>query len=181
MQWLLATGWIHSNVYYVYLRSITTHSVWLLHKYIAHIKGGINMFPWWIRIRTQPLLQRIVKNDVTDNKDGGRTCVTYFAEEGVFLTLRISRFVKEGYLFVPRYVIWGVKIPLQSTRYRRLWHRVTAEVTGIPSLLQLRLPLNRQRIIKYKVKIRVPVYPMSVSWIKEGAFFTRKSQRFFWK
>ena len=121
MQWLLATGWIHSNVYSVDLRSITTHTVWLLHKYIAHIKGGINMFPWWIRIRNL-YCQRIVKNDVTDNKDGGRTCVTYFAEEGVFLTLRISRFVKEGYLFVPRYIIWGVGNPLTI-------HQISAALT----------------------------------------------------
>ena len=30
----------------------------------------------------------------------------------------------------------GVKIPLQSTKYARLWRRATAEVTGLPSLLQ---------------------------------------------
>jgi len=29
----------------------------------------------------------------------------------------------------------GVKIPLQSTKYTRLWRRVTTEVTGLPSLL----------------------------------------------
>ena len=29
----------------------------------------------------------------------------------------------------------GVKIPLQSTKYTRLGRRVTAEVTGLPSLL----------------------------------------------
>ena len=33
--------------------------------------------------------------------------------------------------------------------------------------------------MKYKVKIRVPAHPMSVFWIKEGGFLTRKSQRFF--
>ena len=180
---ILATGWIHSNVYSVYLRSITTHAVWLLHKYIAHIKGGINMFPRWTRIGDL-YWQRIVKNDVTDNKEDGRTCVTYFAEEGYFFkTSACPRFVKERYFFVPRYEIMGggggLEIPLQSTKYWRLWHRVTPDVTGLPSMLPLLLLLNRQRIIKYKVKIRVPVHPMSVSWIKEGAFFTRKSQRFF--
>ena len=36
--------------------------------------------------------------------------------------------------------------------------RVTPEVTGLPSLLSL----YRQRIMKSKVKIRVPVHPMSV-------------------
>ena len=30
----------------------------------------------------------------------------------------------------------GVKIPLQSTKYTRLWRRVTPEVTGLSSLLQ---------------------------------------------
>ena len=40
------------------------------------------MFPRLIRIGDW---QRMVKNDVTSNKEGGRTCVTYFAEEGVFL------------------------------------------------------------------------------------------------
>ena len=35
---------------------------------------------------------------------------------------------------------------------------LTPEVTGLPSLL----PLNRQRITKSKVTIRVPVHPMSV-------------------
>ena len=29
----------------------------------------------------------------------------------------------------------GVKIPLQSTKYTRLWRRVTPEMTGLPSLL----------------------------------------------
>ena len=29
----------------------------------------------------------------------------------------------------------GVKIPLQSTKYTRLWRRVTPEVTGLLSLL----------------------------------------------
>ena len=68
--------------------------------------------------------------------------------EGAAHALRISRkkgyflrpphvrdLVKEGYFFVPRYEEWGVEIPLQSTKYRRLWCRVTPEVTGLPSLL----------------------------------------------
>ena len=29
----------------------------------------------------------------------------------------------------------GVKIPLQSTKYTRLWRQVTPEATGLPSLL----------------------------------------------
>ena len=47
-------------------------------------------------------------------------------------------------------------------------------MSELPSLL----PLNRQRIIKYKVKIRVPVHLMSVFDKRMGCFFTGKSQRF---
>ena len=39
---------------------------------------------------------------------GGRTRVTHFAEEGVFLRPpHVRDFVKEGYFFVPRYEVWG--------------------------------------------------------------------------
>ena len=70
----------------------------------------------------------------------------------------VRDFVKEGYFFVPRYEVWGLKIPLQSTKYTRLLRRVSAEVTGLPSLL----PLNRPRIITSNIKMCVPVHPMSV-------------------
>ena len=47
--------------------------------------------------------------------EGGRTFVTYFAEEGSFLRPpHVRDFVKEGYFFVPRYEVC-VKIPLHST------------------------------------------------------------------
>ena len=52
---------------------------------------------------------------------GGRTCVTYFAEEGVFLFLRpphVRDFVKEGYFFVPRYEVWGSKSPYNLRNIR---------------------------------------------------------------
>ena len=53
--------------------------------------------------------------------EGGPTRVTYFVEEGVFLkTSEYRDFVKVGYFFVPRYEVWGVKIPSQSTKYTRL-------------------------------------------------------------
>ena len=71
-------------------------------------------------------------------------------QSGVPPALRISRkrgsflrpphvrnFVKEGYFFVPRYEVWGMKIPLQSTNYTRLWCGMTPEVTGFPNLLPL--------------------------------------------
>ena len=52
---------------------------------------------------------------------GGRTHVTHFAEEGDFLkTSACPRCAKEGYFFVSRYEVWGVKIPVQSTKYPRL-------------------------------------------------------------
>ena len=75
-----------------------------------------------------------------------------------FKTSACPRFCKRRVLFCTQVRSMGVKIPLQSTKYTRLWRRVTAEVTGLPSLL----PLNKQRIIKSKVKIRAPVHPMSV-------------------
>ena len=34
--------------------------------------------------------------------------------------------------------------------------------SALPNLLSLLLPLNRQRIITSKIKMRVPVHPMSV-------------------
>ena len=63
--------------------------------------------------------------------EGGRTRVTYFAEEGVFC----------------------------KTSARDLRDFVTPEVTGLPSLLP---PLAAAEQAKSKVKIRVPVHPMSV-------------------
>ena len=52
--------------------------------------------------------------------EGGPTRVTYFAEEGVFLLRppHVCDFVKEGYFFVPRYEVWGVKIPYNPRNIR---------------------------------------------------------------
>ena len=58
--------------------------------------------------------------EIKTGRVGGRTGVTYFAEEGVLRPPHIRDFVKEGYFFVPRYEVWRVKIPLQSTKYTRL-------------------------------------------------------------
>ena len=77
-----------------------------------------------------------------------------------FKTSACPRFCKRRVLFRTQERSMGVKIPLQSTKYTRLWRRVTPEVTGLPSLL----PLNTQRIIKSKVKICVPDHLMSVFW-----------------
>ena len=53
--------------------------------------------------------------------EGGRTCVTYFAEEGVFFkTSACPRFCKRRVLFCTQVRSMGVKIPLQSTKYTRL-------------------------------------------------------------
>ena len=68
--------------------------------------------------------------------DGGRTRVTYFAEEGVFFnTSACPRFCKRRVLFCAQVRSMGVKIPLQSTKYTRLRRRVTPEVTELPNLL----------------------------------------------
>ena len=52
-----------------------------------------------------------------------------------FKTSACLRFCKRRVLFCTQVRSMGVKIPLQSTKYTRLWRRVTAEVTGLPSLL----------------------------------------------
>ena len=68
--------------------------------------------------------------------EGGRTLVTHFAEEGSFLkTSACPRFCKRRVLFCTQVRSMGVKIPLQSTKYTRLWRRVNPEVSGLPSLL----------------------------------------------
>ena len=86
---------------------------------------------------------------------GGGGRVTYFAEEGV----ACPRFCKRRVLFLYP----GTKSPYNPRNIRGSdADRVTPEVTGLPSLLP-QLLLYRQRIIKSKVKIRVPVPPMTVS------------------
>ena len=52
-----------------------------------------------------------------------------------FKTYACPRFCKRRVLFCTQVRSMGVKIPLQSTKYTRLWRRVTPEVTGLPSLL----------------------------------------------
>ena len=67
-------------------------------------------------------------NNATDDPGGGTQ-----VQRGAAPALRISRkkgsflrpphvrdFVKEGYFCVPRYEVWGVKIPLQATKYTRI-------------------------------------------------------------
>ena len=89
---------------------------------------------------------------------GAHPRYVFRGRRGLFLRPpHVRDFVKEGYFFVPRYVrSMGVKIPLQSTKYTRLWRRVTPEVTGLPSF--------RPPLIKSKVEICVPVHQMSVFW-----------------
>ena len=82
-----------------------------------------------------------------------------------FKTSACPRFCKRRVLFCTQVRSMGVKIPLQSTKYTRLWRRVTPEVTqGFRVCCRDLLPLNKQRIIKSWVKIRVPVHPKSVFW-----------------
>ena len=52
--------------------------------------------------------------------EGGRTFVTYFAEEGFFFLRppHVRDFVKEGYFFVPRYEVWGSKSPCNPRNIR---------------------------------------------------------------
>ena len=52
-----------------------------------------------------------------------------------FKTSACPRFCKRRLLFCTQVRSMGVKIPLKSTKYTRLWRQVTPEVTGLPSLL----------------------------------------------
>ena len=72
----------------------------------------------------------------TQSQRGAAPALRISRKKGSFLRpLHVRDFVTEGYFFVPRYEVWGIKIPLQSTKYTRLLRRVTPEVTGLPSLL----------------------------------------------
>ena len=84
-----------------------------------------------------------------------------FRGKGVFFkTSACQRFCKNRTLFLYPSTKYGGGGGggWKSAHNTRNIRRVTPEVTGLPSLL----PLNRQKIIKSKVKIRVPVHPMSV-------------------
>ena len=95
----------------------------------------------------------------------GRTRFTYSAEEGVFFkTSACPRFCRRRVLFctlVRSMGGGGDENPLTI-------HEIYAALTPSDSRSDFRvscrhlLPLNRQRIIKSEVKIRVPVHPMSV-------------------
>ena len=104
-------------------------------------------------LNSKPIFRGTSTIDPGDTPGGGGGAQV---QKGAAPALRISRkkgsslrpshvrdFVKEGDSFVPRYEVWGVKIPLQSTKYTRLWRRVTPEVTGLPSLLP-RLAATKQ-------------------------------------
>ena len=68
--------------------------------------------------------------------EGGCTRVTYFVEEGVlFKTSACPQFVKEGYFFVPRYIVWGVENPHTIHKISAALTLSDSEVTGLPSLL----------------------------------------------
>ena len=57
----------------------------------------------------------------TQVQRGGAHVLHISRKKGSFLRPpHVRDFVKEGYFFVPRYEVWGVKIPLQSTKYTRL-------------------------------------------------------------
>ena len=65
---------------------------------------------------------------------GGAPALRISRKKGSFLRPpHVRDFVKEGYFFVSRYEVSGVKIPLQSTKYTRLRRRVTPEMTGLTS------------------------------------------------
>ena len=60
-----------------------------------------------------------VLQPIHSGTEGGRTCVAYFAVEGVFFkTSHVRDFVKEGYFFVRRYEVWGSKSPYNPRNIR---------------------------------------------------------------
>ena len=73
----------------------------------------------------------------------------------------------------------GVKIPLQSTKYTRLWRRVTAEVTGLPSLLPpLAAAKHAEDYKNLKLKYVFPFIQCQCFDKRRGVFFSWKKQRF---
>ena len=73
----------------------------------------------------------------TQIQRGGAPALRISRKKGSFFkTFTCPRFCKRRVLFCSQVRSMGVKIPLQSTKYTRLWRRVTPEVTGLPSLLQ---------------------------------------------
>ena len=57
----------------------------------------------------------------TQVQRGAAPSLRILRKKGSFLRPpHVRDFVKEGYFFVSRYEVWGVKIPLQSTKYTRL-------------------------------------------------------------
>ena len=101
----------------------------------------------------------------TQVQRGVRTRVTYFAEEEVFFkTSACPRFCERRVLFCTQVRSMGVKIPLQSTKYPRLWRRVTPEVTGLPRLLP---PLAAVKHAEdYTIKIVFPF--IQCQWFDKG-------------
>ena len=86
----------------------------------------------------------------------------------------VRDFVKEGYFFVPRYEVWGSKCPYNPRNIRG------SDAEWLPKYLVFRvccrhlLLLNTQRIIKYKVKIRVPFNQCQCFDKRRGVFLVEK-------
>ena len=77
--------------------------------------------------------------DTEGGGGGAHPRYVFRGRRGLFLRPpHVRDFVKRRVLFCTQVRSIGVRIPLQSTKYTRLWRRVTPEVTGLPSLL---LPL----------------------------------------
>ena len=101
----------------------------------------------------------------TQVRRGAAHALRISRKKGSFLRPpHVRDFVKEGYFFLPRYEVWGSKSPYNP------WNIRSSDAEWLPKWLGCRvccchlLPLNTQRIIKSKVKIPVPVHPMSVFW-----------------
>ena len=132
---------------------------------LVSILGNILYFIWFVLLLLYSQYTYSTIPGGTQVQRGPHLRYVFRGRRGLFLgPPHVRDFVKEGYFFVPRYEVWGSKSPYNPRNIRR------SDAEWLPKWLGFRvccrhlLPLNTQRIIKSKVKIRVPVHPMSVFW-----------------
>ena len=130
-------------------------------KFVPHVISTCTTFSLFSSKRSSPG----VGGGALRCRGGPHPRYVFRGKRGLFLRPpHVRDFVKEGFFFVPTYEVWGSKSPYNTRNIRG------SDAEWLPKWLGSRvccrhlLPLNTQRIIKSKVKIRVPVHPMSVFW-----------------
>ena len=113
-------------------------------------------------------------------RGGLHPCYIFREWWGLFLRPpHVRDFVKEGYFFVPRYEVWGSKSPNNPRNIRGSDAEWLLKWLGFRVCCRPLLPLNTQRIIKSKVKIRVPFIQCQCFDKRRGVYLVEKSQRFY--